>query len=49
MWAVLTKGVVVNFCEVILNLDQWFRCLKYLSRAQVAMLFGGTVPFGQFW
>ena len=32
-----------NFCEIILNLDQWFRrtcCLKYfLSRALAVMLY----------
>ena len=41
------------FCEIILNLDQWFRrrChVKYfLSTASSALLFGGVVPFVQFW
>ena len=41
-----------QFCEIILNLGQWFRrcCLKdFLSRALVALLFGGAEPFMQFW
>ena len=41
-----------QFCEIILNLDQWFRrrChLKYfLSGALAALLFGGAEPFVQF-
>ena len=42
-----------QFCEIILNLDQWFRrrChLKtFLSRALDALFFSGAVPFVQFW
>ena len=42
-----------QFCEIILNLDQWFRKrshLKYfLSRALVALLCIGEEPFVQFW
>ena len=41
-----------QFCEIILNLDQWFRrChLKdILSGALVALLFGGAKLFIQFW
>ena len=40
-----------QFCEIILNLDQWFRrChLKdFLSGALAALLFGGAEPFVQF-
>ena len=41
-----------HFCEIILNLDQWFRMryhLDYnLSTALVAILFGGVEPFRQF-
>ena len=41
-----------QFCEVILNLDQWFKsrcCLKdFLSRALAALRFGGATPFMQF-
>ena len=41
-----------QFCEIILNLDQWFRrrChLKdFLSGALTALLFGGAKPFVQF-
>ena len=39
-----------QLCEIILNLDQWFRCqLKdYLSGALAALLFGGVEPFMQF-
>ena len=40
-----------QFCEIILNLDQWFRrChLKdFLSGALAALLFGGVEPFMQF-
>ena len=39
------------FCEIILNLDQWFRrChLKdLLSGALAALLFSGAEPFVQF-
>ena len=41
-----------QFCEIILNLDHWFRrChLKdFLSRALAALMFGGAEPFMQFW
>ena len=31
-----------RFCEIILNLNQWFR-----KRCQA--FFGGAGPFGQFW
>ena len=38
-----------QFCEIILNFDQWFRsrcCLKYfLSRALAILLIGGAEPF----
>ena len=41
-----------QFCEMILNLDQWLRrrChLKYfLSGNLVALMFGGVGPFVQF-
>ena len=41
-----------QFCEIILNLDQWFRrrChLKdFLSGALAAHVFGGAKPFMQF-
>ena len=41
-----------QFCEIILNLGQWFRmrcCLKdLLSGALAALLFGGVEPFMQF-
>ena len=31
-----------QFCEIILNLSQWFRCLKdFISGALAALLFGG--------
>ena len=40
-----------HFCEIILNLDQWFRrrCLKdFLIGALVALLFGsGTICAGR--
>ena len=41
-----------QFCEIILNLCQWFRrrCLKdFLSGALAVLLFGGAEPFMQFW
>ena len=42
-----------QFCEIILNLDQWFkrRCrLKcYLTGALAALLFSTAEPFKQFW
>ena len=40
-----------QFCEIILNLDQWFRrcCLKdFLSRALAASMFGGLETFTLF-
>ena len=41
-----------QFCEIILNLGQWFRrtcCLKaFLSGAMAALLFGAAEPFVQF-
>ena len=41
-----------HFCEIILNLDKWFRRryrLKYfLSGAMVALLLGAAEPFMQF-
>ena len=41
-----------QFCEIILNLDQWFmrRChLKdFLSGALAALMFGGAEPFVLF-
>ena len=40
-----------SFCEIVLNLDQWFRrChLKdFLSGALAALLFGGAESFMQF-
>ena len=41
-----------QFCEIILNLGQWFRrrcCLKYfLSGALAAFLFSGGEPIMQF-
>ena len=43
---------VKQFCEIILNLGQWFRrcCLQdFLSGALVALLIGGAEPFMQFW
>ena len=40
-------------CEIILNLDQWFRRshlkIVFLFLALVVVLFGGVVPFVQFW
>ena len=38
-----------QFCEMILNLGQWFRCcLKdFLSGALEVLLFGGAEPFMQ--
>ena len=40
-----------QFCEIILNLDQWFRscCLKnFLSRALAALMLSGGEHFMQF-
>ena len=40
----------VQFCEIILNLEQWFKrcCLKdSLSRALAVLMFGGVEPFMQ--
>ena len=42
-----------QFCEIILNLGQWFRrrCLlkDFLSGALATLLFSGAEPFMQFW
>ena len=40
----------VHFCEIILSLDQWFRCLSkdFLSGALAALLFGVMEPFVLF-
>ena len=42
-----------QFCEIILNLDLWFRMrcrLKdFLFGALVALMFSGAEPFMQFW
>ena len=35
-----------QFCEIILNLNQWSR--DFLSGALAALLFGGAEPFVQF-
>ena len=39
-------------CEIILNLDKWFRrrchLIDFLSGALVALLFGEAIPFVQF-
>ena len=38
-------------CEIILNLDQWFKRFRFndiLSGALVALLFGAAEPFVQF-
>ena len=35
-----------QFCEINLNLDQWFR--DFLPGALEALLFGGVGPFVQF-
>ena len=40
-----------QFCEIILNLGQWFRRCRlkdFLSGALAALLFGGAEPFVQF-
>ena len=41
-----------QFCEIILNLDQWFRRKCHfkdvLSRALAALLLSGAKPFVQF-
>ena len=40
-----------QFCEIILNLGQWFRRCRlkdFLSGALVALLFSGAEPFMQF-
>ena len=46
------RGYYEHFCEIILNLGQWFGsrcCLKeFLSGALAALLFGGAEPFMQF-
>ena len=40
-----------QFCEIILNLGQWFRCRfkDFLSGALAALLFIRVEPFMQFW
>ena len=42
-----------QFCEIILNLDQWFRRRCHLkdclSGALVVLVFSGAEPFMQFW
>ena len=41
-----------HFCEIILNLGQWFRRCRlkdFLSEALAALLFTGVEPFMQFW
>ena len=42
-----------EFCEIILNLDKWFkrkcRLKTFLSGALAALLFNGAKPFVQFW
>ena len=40
------------FCEIILNLDQWFRRCHFkdfLSGALAALMFVGVELFMQFW
>ena len=40
-----------QFCEIILNLGQWFRKCRlkdFLSGAMAALLFGAAEPFLQF-
>ena len=41
-----------QFCEIILNLGQWFRrrhrFIDFLSEALAALLFGGAKQFMQF-
>ena len=34
-----------QFCEIILNLDQWLCLLKILPRALAALLLSGAEPF----
>ena len=49
--AVLEGGIIrQQFCEIILNLGQWFRRYhkEFLSGAVVALLFSGAEPFMQF-
>ena len=49
--AILVEYHEEQFCEIILNLDQWFRGsrLKYfLSGFLAALLFTGAEPFMQF-
>ena len=41
-----------HFCEIILNLGQWFRRCHFkdfLSGALAVLLFGAAEPFMQFW
>ena len=46
IWAILAGHYEDKFCEIILKLDQWLRCLIkiFLIRALVAMLFGRVEP-----
>ena len=47
--AILVEGIEEQFCEIIVNLSQWFRCLKdFLSGALETLLFSGAEPFVQF-
>ena len=41
-----------HFCDIILNLDQWFRRCRskyFLIRAMAASLFSGAEPLVLFW
>ena len=40
-----------DFCVIILNSDQWFRCLLkiFLIYSSGSSKFGGAEPFVQFW
>ena len=53
LWHFERRQYEDQFCETILNLDQWFRsrsCLKdFLSRALVALVLSVVEPFMQFW
>ena len=45
IYTILVEGIMKQFCEIILNLGQWFwrRCLlkDFLSGALAALLFSG--------
>ena len=48
--AILVEGIMLEgqFCENILNLDQWFRRLKkFLSRSLAALMFSRGEPLKQ--